>query len=809
MGADERYVDLGLIGVGGMGEVRRVQDTELHRVVAMKRVRADVNASPTALARFVDEVQATAQLQHPGIVPVYDTGRTADGAVWFTMKEVRGRTLTEVIREVHGASVERWETTPDGWNLRRLVTVVHQASQAVGYAHERGVVHRDLKPDNVMVGTHGEVQVMDWGLCKIVGRDDPETEAIFLERARDATIVGRVMGTPSYMAPEQARGDLAAIDARTDVYALGAMLYEVLAGRAPYGGRTWAEIVANVRSGPPPAPSQATRSIEGAAPTAGWGDEEPAAEPAPIGPAGGWLPIPEDLELACAKAMARDPAQRYPTAAAFAADLAAWLDGSRRREVALAVVAQAEALGPEAQTLLSRAAALRAEAKALLAGIPAPAPEDVKAPGWAREDEAEALERRAGLVGLRREELLRGALTHAPDLAEAHAALVELELERHAAAEAVRDAGGVARSELRLDEHVPKLPAGHPVAERAAAWLRGQGALTLRTDPEGAEVQLFRYELRLRRLVEVPVRTLRSPVRDLPLPMGSYLCVLRHPGRAEVRYPVLIGRGERWEGAPRLPLAAEIGSEDCYVAEGWYWCGGDPGAANAWPRERRWVDAFVVRRFPVTNREYLAFLDDLVATGREAEALEHAPRERAGTAGEHGALIYGFDGRSFSLRPDADGDLWEPDHPVVMVSWRGATAFAEWTGPGWRLPTDDEREKAARGVDGRIFPWGDRYDPSWACSQWSHTGRARLQPVDSFPVDCSVYGARGMAGNTMEWCADVFRLPDGSAYGAGTVRVLRGGSWSIQPINARIARRGRLDPGHRNHDVGFRLARSV
>jgi serine/threonine-protein kinase len=244
-------------------------------------------------------------------------------------------------------------------------------------------------------------------------------------------------------------------------------------------------------------------------------------------------------------------------------------------------------------------------------------------------------------------------------------------------------------------------------------------------------VLLSRYELRNRRLVEVPVGRLgRTPLRAAPLPRGSYLCRLVHPERAEVRYPVHLGRGEHWDGVPpgerspepvRLPRVGELGPEDCLVPAEWFRSGGDPQVASGLPMRRLWCDDLVVRRFPVTHREYLTFLDDLVARGRSGEAERHQPRER-GAGGEAGAAVYGRDvaGR-FVLRPDGDGDVWDPEWPVMLVDWHGAVAYAAWeaarTGQGWRLPGELEWEKAARGMDGRYFPLGGPVRPGvglWA-----------------------------------------------------------------------------------------------
>ena len=173
----------------------------------------------------------------------------------------------------------------------------------------------------------------------------------------------------------------------------------------------------------------------------------------------------------------------------------------------------------------------------------------------------------------------------------------------------------------------------------------------------------------------------------------------------------------------------------------------------------------MIRRFQVTNAEYLAFVNDLVDRGERVLAERYAPRDRAPTASERGEILYGRDGDRFVLRADSEGEQWQPDWPVVMVDHVAAWAFARWeaarTGAPWRLAGELEWEKAARAGDGRIYPWGDAFDPSWCATRLAFRGATRLESVGARPLDESVYGVRGLAGNVVELTAD--RLaPQGS-----------------------------------------------
>ncbi len=293
----DRLHQQGEIARGGMGAIEAVYDRLLRRQLAMKIIHTNLQADTGRLEDFVREAQITGQLEHPNIVPVHDLGETGEGRVYFTMKMVEGETLAD-----HVAALPK--TPLSGSELLEVLDAVVKVADALSFAHSRGVIHCDVNPRNVMLGEFGQVYLMDWGIARLTGSRGTARSIrppmASLNVSGDQTLGNRVLGSPNYMPPEQAQGPPRLLDERTDVFALGALLYRVLGRRPPYRGKTAEEALEKARRA----------------------DFPPLASVVPEGA------VPRQLDRIVAKAMARDPVARYRSVEQMRQELTRFMRGS-------------------------------------------------------------------------------------------------------------------------------------------------------------------------------------------------------------------------------------------------------------------------------------------------------------------------------------------------------------------------------------------------------------------------------------------------------------------------------------------------
>ncbi|MCE9592609.1 MAG: SUMF1/EgtB/PvdO family nonheme iron enzyme [Planctomycetes bacterium] len=839
------------VASGGMGAILKVWDEDLRRNLAMKVVlRAEGepqnDSGSPALARFIEEAQVTGQLDHPGIVPVHEIGLDEQGRVYFTMRLVAGRDLEAIFALVREGK--------EGWTQTRAVGVLLKVCEAMAYAHSKKVIHRDLKPANVMVGAFGEVYVMDWGLARVLGRDD--TSAVRLKREPDTsflvhtdrhdtvrgdrssplkTLDGDILGTPAYMSPEQGRGALAEMGPASDVYSLGAILYFLLAEHMPYG-EPGAE---------PDAVTVWTRLREGA--------------PASLAERARNAPV--ELIAVCEKAMAREPAARYSSMLEFADDLRAYLENRVVRAYETGAYAELRKwfvrnkalattiLAASALIVLgsSTAAWVLSRKNAELADLSERRRESEQA---ARASEAEA-QRSEKLASERAAQILRLAdVTRLAQLEQSAARLWPAHPENVRTYESwLNDARAlVARRELHrktLDEFRRAGSVTPASGEAAAKWVFATPeeqwqhdtlhGLIERLDafakPEHGLLADVEHRLRFANVIEEESvsgkdasaawtaaidEASRSPLyAGLKLsPQLGLLPIGRdpHSGFSEFAHLQTGVPAVRDAKSGELEVTEDSGLVLVLLPGGAFAMGAqasDPqGAnydrdakANEGPVAEVEVEPFFVSKYEMTQGQWLRL------TGSNPS-------------------IYGpsnaFAGKQNDLR-----------HPVEQVSWNDCNEVLARL--EFALPTEAEWEYAARA--GTITPWSTGEDrarlegsanladraaaragASWpSIADWPELddGYAVHAPVGSFAPN--PFGLFDMHGNVWEWCRDTYGLygepaADPATEASGSARlnhVSRGGSFYHSAVHARSAYRNNSTSDLRINHLGVRPMRPL
>jgi formylglycine-generating enzyme required for sulfatase activity len=794
----QRYELLAELGRGGMGVVHRARDRRLLRDVALKVLRVEDGAAggtlpARRLARFLEEARVASRLGHPGIAPVHELGRDESGRVYFTMPLVEGEDFEHVLEHVRAAR--------NGWSTTRALGVLLRVAEAVAFAHSRGVLHRDLKPANVMVGRFGEAYVMDWGLARV---REASGVAQNLDLAANLTLEGDVMGTPAYMPPEQAAGRLSELDARADIYALGAILYHVLALRMPYariGERPSARVVLErVRVGPP----------------------QPLSELQPAPPA--------ELVAICERAMQREPARRYATMEALAEDLRAFLEGRvvsayesggfaelrkwvlrNKRVAALALLALGTAIvGLVAVLIVQTLARAKVESLSdhqLLTEIE----------GEARELWPALPERLPAL-----DDWLRRANELAARLPAHEARLAELDASAAALRERAREAPGSFTDQHAWTFEDATARWQHDKLVELVHGLRAFGAA------DGGANRLRELEARRASAATIEERSLHGPVarvawerarseiaadpryRGLVLaPQAALLPLGRDPqsGLQEFAH-MLTGAAPTRDADGRLELVEASALVLVLVPGGSFLMGArapthddPPGAPNVDPdydgtespvNEVR-LEPFFLSKYEVTNAQWRRWIcgDPRYPSPRDPKPERFPEQEFAEILAQN----------------------WR--RPVMQVSWNDATDVLAHL--GLILPAEAQWECAARA--GTSTPWYGGSDIAELVQAEFVPGiGATLAPVGTHRAN--PFGLHDALGNVSEWCYD--KILDGDyrnavdpvtgrrqGVEAGGTYVYRGGNYLLAPKYARCAQRYYALPDQRVDWVGIRPARLI
>ena len=800
-----RYVIIERVGSGAMGVVYGAYDPELDRKIALKLLKgSELAQEDGARARLLREAKAMARLAHPNVIAVHDVG-IFNGQVFLAMEFLGGGTLNSWL----GAGRRHW---------REVLDVFVGAGRGLSAAHAAGLVHRDFKPDNVLLDKDGRPRVVDFGLARdaaSAAQDEGNPDAITAGELAASTThlgtltrTGTLMGTPAYMAPEQIAGD--PIDERTDQFSFCVALYEALYGERPFRGDSLLRLLHNVSEG----------HLE---------------------------PMPEDRELpawirrAVLRGLKADPAQRWPSMAAL---IAALLDDpaarDRRRFVAAACVAlvigsvvTVTQVVRQRQEAVDREVSRHLHDATLAAGA-----------GRAKATELRELRRRSfaafdALDRGRGEELWLQALVMTPaaegafQRAErAYETAIVLDPARASARRELTELLSehiLLAQELHRDEQARALTAlleRHDDDRRKRAELQPHGSVVLRPDPSAAAAVVI-----VERYQDEPGsgRRLPQPVAPAPvagvvttLPPGSYRVVTRAPGYPDAIDTFELADRQHVDIQLRLRRAPAIPNDFVYVPAGDFWFGdADESLRTKFldtvPIHRRHTDAFLIARHETTYRQWIEFLDALPPGERARHApnvsaplrgslrlgvvdaswqLTFLPTTQRYTARAGEPFVYA--GRSRRARQD-----WL-DFPVAGTAPADAERYVRWLGdsgrvPGARLCSELEWERAARGADDRAYPHGDELavdDANFDVTYGRIDAAFGPDVVGAHPLSRSPFGVEDMAGN-------LFELVRSSV--VKDELVIRGGAYYFDSATCRLTNRNAVPSTFRDVTTGIRV----
>ena len=785
---------------GGTGEIFTAQDGTLGRTVAVKTLRPKHQYSIDQIERIVREAKAAAQLEHPNIVPIHSLGVSPSRGVYFTMKRLRGDSLRHIVTQL---SLRNPAYTRVYTNSV-LISIFLKICQGMSYAHSKGIIHRDLKPENILVGNYGEVTIIDWGLVKkmdagskhVPGRRKPPapridagTSAGLPRQSKETRLSpsananagvslpsgnltqnGQLNGTPRFMSPEQVNGDVEDIDTRSDIYALGIILYELLTFRNPFEELVEEEDIFNaVSRGIYQKPRQTDRKYS----------------------------ISPELEAICLKAMAVDKEERYQAVGELIKDLLAHQEGlpvsSYKAPLHVRIAKFSKRNPIKTSAILSCIVAIFvylmvssfldslyfkrtmrqvqvsvATAEYKLDQLDKRLEKDAARPM----DKAASNEAEGELTAERYDELhdeIEGHFNEANLLLSSVTGLhhggqsviqnwrerimmaqIEFCL-KHKKIKELRKIRSIMSAAMGGDLEAYSYKMRTLIHDMETA-LQGVCHLQVESDPPGADVMISFVEQTEEGAMVAGVSVhddlLYTPVYNFALGKGTYIVTLRLDGAPDLSFPVTLKHGESKQLMINIPR--EVPEGMVYIPGGACLVG---GVQSPYKREYELeLQPFYISRREVTNREYIAFWLTLQDTKLLNAYMSRVLLSRGSNLPKNAWNRNG--------KPIAEIDL---DKPVVGIPREAAQAYCEWYGSRrgrpCRLPTAEEWEKAARGTDGRLYPWGNLFVKEYAFTYENKAARREFglwAKPESFPMDVSPYGVYDMAGNVREWTSSDF-----------------------------------------------------